>query len=43
LGGGGYAPEGYVQAFSIFLVLQVLGFTWMFRGYLKDRHAQKAL
>ena len=43
LDGGGYAPEGYVQAFSIFLVLQVLGFTWMFRGYLKDRYAQKAL
>ena len=42
LDGGGYAPEGYVQAFSIFLVLQVLGFTWMFRGYLKDRLAQKA-
>lgn len=43
LDGAGYAPEGYVQAFSIFLVLQVLGFTWMFRGYLKDRHTQKAL
>ena len=35
--GTGYAPEGYVCAFSIFLILQVLGFTWMVRGYLKHR------
>jgi len=33
----GYAPEGYVRAFSIFLILQVLGFSWMLRGYLKHR------
>ncbi|MDA0237005.1 MAG: MFS transporter [Proteobacteria bacterium] len=33
----GYAPEGYVRAFSIFLILQVLGFSWMVRGYLKHR------
>ena len=33
----GYAPEGYVRAFSIFLILQVLGFSWMLRGHLKHR------
>ena len=33
----GYAPEGYVRAFSIFLTLQVLGFSWMLRGHLKHR------
>ena len=33
----GYAPEGYVRAFSIFLILQVLGFSWILRGHLKHR------
>ena len=32
---GGYNPHGYVRAFSIFLCLQVVGFIWMVRGYLK--------